>query len=1207
MSNEKLINELRGRLRQSQDLFEFAWQFFNAIGDIEKPRFRAADRGRLDALRRSPTYEAAYTAREPLVSVIIPTYNRADILLERTIPSVLAQDYQHWELLIVGDSMPEPESTRLQTGITDPRVRFINLRHRGRYPAAKGPFWYTAGTKPMNVGLRLARGQWVTHLDDDDEYLPVHIGGLLRLARDHRVEWAHGKVDFQIEPGVSMTLVGNSTPTLGAISRIGSLYHGLLKDFRYNPRCWRYFYPADWDLWERFLEMGVTHAHLDIVTGVHHGAPSRVQEAISRSAAAESSPDRTSVTEPTAEEIHQEAYQKWMDNHSLQEIDGQILAERMVTQWHTQPVFHLVMPYHADQQNLLADTLDSLEAQLYGNWHLTIVSDAPPPDPLFTELPVLTWRQCPVTAIGDTVGSALRAPHGDWAAVIPPGTRLAPEALAICGSYVNIRPHWGMFYTDEDEIDTDGKRRRPKFKPDFNLDLLRSTYYLGSLCFVARSVLDALDPPFEITAAAHYDLALRTLDRIGEQAVGHIAEVLCHLPAGLPPFAEDRAGAQAVAAHLTRNGIAAEVRAGYLPRTYQVVYQHPAMPRVAIVVPNKDKVEFLEPCIESLLERTDYPAYELLIVDNQSTDPDLFAYYESLLRREPDRIRILEYPHEFNYSAICNMAVNQTDAEYVLFLNNDTQVLHPEWLSRMMAHAQRPEVGVVGARLVYPETGKIQHAGVVLGVADVANHVFESCFDLKAPGYMNRAQVVQNYSAVTGACQLVRRDRYLAVGGQDEKELKVLLNDIDLCLKLGAQGFKTVWTPFSTLLHHGSISQKAQFIDLERIGKAQARARAERAVMKSRWLDVIANDPAFNPNLSLRHVDMRPDDAVPRNWDVNFRDRQRILGIPLSGGSGHYRLVQPFTALSRAGIAQAEIAPLYQGNGVLTTEEMARLSPDVFVVHAALNDIELSALEDYRKFLPQLRIVFLLDDLISQVPEKSSVYRTFMAGFRDARFRLRRALKSCDRFIASTPYLADSFAGAIDDVVVIPNRLAQDPWCNLTSRRQRGPRPRVGWAGAQQHLGDLEFLLPVVQALHQEVDFVFMGMCPDRLRPYVAEFHDFVPIGEYPAKLAALDIDLALAPLEEIPFNRAKSNLRLLEYGILGWPVICTDIEPYRLYDAPVTRIPNEPGRWIDEIRTMAGSPQRLAAEGDRLRDWVRKGFILEDHLDSWVDGLLRF
>jgi glycosyltransferase involved in cell wall biosynthesis len=216
--------------------------------------------------------------------------------------------------------------------------------------------------------------------------------------------------------------------------------------------------------------------------------------------------------------------------------------------------------------------------------------------------------------------------------------------------------------------------------------------------------------------------------------------------------------------------------------------------------------------------------------------------------------------------------------------------------------------------------------------------------------------------------------------------------------------------------------------------------------------------------------------------------------------------------------------------------------------------------------------------------------------------RLRQVLSRCDRLIVTTGPLADAWRGLADDIRIVPNYLARDAWGDLKSRRGRGPRLRVGWAGALQHQGDLQLIHEVVTATADEVDWVFMGMCPAPIRRYIREFHGPARFEEYPSRLAELDLDLALAPLERNSFNEAKSNLRLLEYGALGWAVIASDIEPYR--GAPVTLVPNKPQAWINMIREHVSDRDAAHASGDRLREWVRSSWMLEDHLDDWIEAL---
>lgn len=231
------------------------------VGEERKRSFRVGDRVRLERIRRAGVYEQAYLEPEPLVSIVMPTYERARLILERALPSVLSQDYERWELLIIGDCIA-PAQAALLRGIRDRRVFFHNLRARGRYPARGISRWLVAGTKAYNFGLRVAGGRWITHLDDDDEYTPSHISSLLDLARERHVEWVHGNVLLRPWDDMGEVSIGNDVPAHGRIAQPSSIYHAGLKTFRYNPRCWQYGYPGDWDLWERFLEAGVSHAHL---------------------------------------------------------------------------------------------------------------------------------------------------------------------------------------------------------------------------------------------------------------------------------------------------------------------------------------------------------------------------------------------------------------------------------------------------------------------------------------------------------------------------------------------------------------------------------------------------------------------------------------------------------------------------------------------------------------------------------------------------------------------------------------------------------------------------------------------------------------------------------------------------------------------------------------------------------------------------------
>ena len=898
-------------------------------------------------------------------------------------------------------------------------------------------------------------------------------------------------------------------------------------------------------------------------------------------------------------------YQSWVKLHALQEIDGEIYAERMMLKWRAQPCLHVVMFLLGNEQVLLADTLDSLNEQMYRNWRLSVISDLPVPSDVFEQFDELQWHQ--IQTDDDPYGIAnaiIENTAADWVAFTWPGVQWEPQGLLKFADYADIQKNWRLIYADEDTIDPGGARFDSRFKPDCNLDLLRSMPYFGEFCLIRGDAWRELDGVRAFPGSENFDLSLRVLDAYGEQAIGHIPDVLVHMPKTSLRAFDSQVGKVVLKEHLTRCGVKADVGDGYLPDTYQVVYRHGSRPSATIVIPTRDKFEFFKPCIDGVLGKTDYENFEVIVVDNQSRDPDALAYYKELERDYPDKVRILRYPEKFNFSAISNLAAREARGHYLVFLNNDTEIVQGEWLSRMMQHAQRPEVGIVGPRLVYPESGRVQHVGVVLGLHGVAEHPYNNLLTIDEPGYMGRAQVAQNYSAVTGACLLIEKAIYEQVGGMDEALFAVSYNDIDLSLKVREAGYKVVWTPFSTLVHHSSITQASDFKDRGANLESHRRFQGERQAMLKKWMPQLASDPAYNRNLSLSHSDFRVDTQFPMNWDTNFHNRPRIFGFPLPSGAGDYRVTQPFMALSRAGMAQCEYARFPRNvSRVMSAVELKRMRPDVVVYHQTLNDEQLKALEQYTETNSEVFKVFTIDDLISHVPEKSSAYRGVMASFRDAKARIRQALACCDRFIASTQPLADLCSDMIDDIRVIPICLERDAWTTQVSKRRQGPKPRVGWAGAMQHQGDLEIIADVVKATADEIDWVFFGMCIDEIKPYAKELHDFVSIDDYPAKLASLNLDLAVAPLEFHPFNEAKSDLRLLEYGAMGWPVVCTDIYPYQ--QVPVTRVRNSVDEWIEVIRDKLSDMEALAEEGNRLRDWVFGNRVLEDRLDDWWEALM--
>ncbi len=1195
LENKKLKEELSVK----NALLAFQEDFFYELRDIRKKRLYFRDIERLSSVRKSRKYDKSFQEIEPLVSVIIPTFNRAKIIIERTIPSVLNQDYKNWELIIIGDAMNEENCQTIINGINDKRIFFYNLKKRGRYPGRFGPLWYSAGTKPVNFGLRIARGSWICHLDDDDEFLSDHISSLLSLAKKTGSEWVHGKVLFKPDAGDTRNpvVIGNEKPSFECISRISSIYHAALKTFRYNTNSWQYKYPGDWDLWERFLDMGVTHIHLPKIVSIHHGNMSPWYDKYAKLVIGKLNTDNTVDANYVTNQ--ENTYNVWRNRHRWSTSAVTRLAEKVAPLLESGAGVHLLMVAAADDNNAIADTIDTLATQGSAGWWLTVFSPDACPNPLFEKEPKLAWVQ--ITAAEElpsalNQAAALSPVH--WFMVCSPGIRFEPPFVSLVLATSAQHPDWRCIYIDEERINSDGQMTDPRLKPDANLELLHSSAYVGQAVLTHRALWPVLNLYLAAMPRAFaFDAALRAVESGGESALGHIDELVVALPETAEGASEDWAliAKPLLEGHLQRSGLIANVNDGYLPTTFFVDYALTIHPLVSIIIPTKDRLDLLQPCIASLLEKTSYSNYEVIIVDNNSTDPPTLAYLEQLTAHD-ERIKVLRYAQHYNYSAINNFAAQQAKGEFLVLLNNDTVVVQEIWLERMMSIGLRQEVGAVGCRLVYADQ-RVQHAGVIIGLSGIAEHIGIGSL-INDSGYMGRAQQTQNFSAVTAACMLVRKDLFLEVGGLDENDFSILYNDIDFCLKISERNYRIVWTPFVTLIHHGNSSLKQE----HDANREKQNLRSRKAFI-NKWRHRLGNDPAYNRHLSLRQREWMIDGDFDVPWHPDLEPLPRIVAQPPDEmGVGQYRMIGPLKELTDSGRICSFLLPALTSDKRFLpyVSELIRAKPTVFFLQNAFSDFHLDDLQHYAELLPDLFRVFGQDDIVFSIPQKSAARKHFG---RDTKARVRKAASLCHRAIVTTEPIAEAMRGMVDDIQVMPNTLERSRWGGLQPPRNERRKPRVGWAGAQQHQGDLEFILPVVEATANEVDWIFMGMCPPKLRYHVAEAHNAVPFAEYPAALAALDLDLAIAPLELNRFNTAKSNLRLLEYGAVGYPVIATDILPYR--NAPVTRVPNNPKAWIDAIRAHVRDPDATRAAGDQLREWVLSHWMLDQHLDEWLKALL--
>lgn len=520
----------------------------------------------------------------------------------------------------------------------------------------------------------------------------------------------------------------------------------------------------------------------------------------------------------------------------------------------------VLLPTYNTPEKWLRHCLDSVLAQSYPNWELCIADDASTEPHVRRVLEAYSERDSRIRVhwrdrnghVSVATNSALEMARGAYVALLDHDDQLHSEALSSVAMALQQNPHWQMAYSDEDKIDEEGRRYDPYFKPDWNLELLHGQNCFSHLGVYSKALVNAVGGFRQgLEGSQDWDLTLRCSERLGSDQIGHIPKVLYHWRAiaGSTAKGVDQkgyahyAGMRALQDHFKRLGSTAEVMEidgllGLFRVRHPVPDDHPM---VSIVIPTRDKVELLQRCVESILERTTYRAYEILVVDNQSGDGAALDYLRTIAGHP--RVRVLKHDLPFNYSHINNEAVRRCSGSLVCLLNNDIEVITPGWLEELVSHALRPNVGAVGAMLYYPND-TIQHAGVIVGVHGVAAHPY-SGMPRGHHGQMARARLTQAMSAVTAACLLVKKDVFERVGGLDVS-LPVAFNDVDFCLRLREHGYTNIWTPFAELYHWESASR-----GVEDTLEKQERFDGEINFMVRRWSTSLGADPYYNPNLTL--------------------------------------------------------------------------------------------------------------------------------------------------------------------------------------------------------------------------------------------------------------------------------------------------------------------------------------------------------------------
>lgn len=790
----------------------------------------------------------------------------------------------------------------------------------------------------------------------------------------------------------------------------------------------------------------------------------------------------------------------------------------------------------------------------------------------------------------DGLAAALESCTASAVLVVEAGVLLFPHALLSIIEHRLREPSKALWYSDA-LYGKSSEELSAILKPDFSVDMLRSQPYIGNqvVIDVARA-RDAggFDPRYKKLAVQ--DLLWRLVETVGAQSVGHVSEVVMHIPYSFKDWLTDETvlaeHPPLTQAHVTRCGIQATIEPGMQTGLHRVRYHHPQVPKVSIIIPTRDRQSLLRRCLETLLEKTRWPDYEVVIVDNGSVQPDACEYLDQLVALNLPQIKVLRWPQPFNYSAINNFAAAHSAGDILLYLNNDVEIVASDWIDAMVEQVLRPEVGVVGARLEF-EDGRIQHAGIVAGVGLGISSIYEGIAG-GTLGYLHRLQSVNNVTAVSAACMMVRKETFQELGGFDDEAFPHYFGDVDLGLKARAAGFMNVWTPYARLVHMGGATRVLG----EKINVVAAPGDEHYGQLRKKWGAALRDDPSYNRNLA----------KVGSNFQLGIRQadmQQPLPGRPLPvimacnknfTGCGNYRVIMPFNALEQNVVLEGGLH-----HGIPSAMEVASAQPDVLLLELVMDAEIKQRVQQYRE-VSNAKIIFEYDDYFLNLPMKNRFRKVVP---KDMPSLLRRGIEQADWLVVSTEPLAEAYAPFHSDIRVAKNRLDVTLWENLQCLRMQGKKPRVGWAGGSSHTGDLEILLPFIKELENDVDWVFMGMKPQGVK---CEYHIGVPFDYYPEKLSTLNLDLALVPLENNYFNECKSNLRLLELGALGVPVICTDIEPYRC-GLPVTLVANRYKDWMKAIRAHLAEWQsgQLAERGDRLRQAVHTEWMLRDEgLTDW-------
>ncbi|WP_225547800.1 glycosyltransferase [Chromobacterium violaceum] len=877
--------------------------------------------------------------------------------------------------------------------------------------------------------------------------------------------------------------------------------------------------------------------------------------------------------QPQAAPVSQEeaSYDAWMRRHALTPASAQLHAERMIRSWSGQPRFIILMPLTMDGLPDAIRSINSLSQQLYKQWQLILVADFDEPSAVFQNSEILGWLRIDnardPAQLTQAYAAVLGALPCDWMGILPPGAELEPHALIALGDYAALNPAWQAIYSDSDIISRNGKRSQPAFKPDFNLDLLRGSDYVGDGAWFRAEALQEVGAFAEAPDADSYDALLRIHDRYGAMVIGHIPDMLLHAPSrGTADGSGQRA---ALDAHLARNGGGADIEAGPAAGTRRIRYPAPEQARLSIIVADAGDGFHLSPCIDALQASLGGCACEILAIATDGEPGDA----AKLLRCDPG----------LGLAARFQLGAEAASGDFLLFIDSRVELAQPDGLQALLGLAARPEVGAAAPRLLRPDGEALWRGPLLIGAGEGAAALFCDAGASEA-GHLNRQAVEHNPGALRLECLLMAKAFYQQIGGMDASLPTLLDTAVDLGLRIRAAGRLPVWTPFVSARRHGAldVSEPPETCDAD--------------ALSLRWNGWLGQDPAHNRHLSLAaDKAFQIDDVYSAQWDASFHERTRVLALPAESKATEARMASPFRILQED--CQCQLTQIPAGQRLPSAGEIERMAPDALLMSARFDSASLAWLRGYRQRRPDVLAVLMLDKL------------DFGAGttHRYGQSLLQAMAGMADRVIVPTESLYRMALAFADDVRLVPDGLEEARWFELQSLRRVGKKPRVGWVGSAAEAPDLLMLSGIILATAAELDWIVIGDCPEVLKPCLAEYHAFdLSSDDYPTRLASLSLDMAVMPKAATLANETGSPLRMFEFGALGVPVICSAVGELGLSPAPVARVKNDVSSWGEALRELARDAAAAAQAGDGLRAWVRENCGLKRHLPLWQQAISR-